>query len=293
ENLSPNTSFSYQVVTMSDEGVKVSSSWASFRTARISDPAVSVKVSPATPRVGDTVTVTWATTDATTVTATGSWSGAKALSGSEKVKLTKDGSWTFGITATGEAGNTTKAAAVVSVTLPAKKLTVTTQKAVTAAGKKLSVKATGLAAGETYTITVSGIQAATGKASSTGVVSASITVPKVLGSGSHTVAVTGATNDRIGAGTAKLVAATKKLTVKATSKVKRGKKVTVTTSGLGAYEPVTIKVGSTKVTKTASSKGTVSVKVTVPKKAKTGKTKVTITGVTAGRTGAKTIKVTT
>ena len=293
KGLSANTEFSYRVTLRASDGAEMTSDWSSFTTAKVADPSLSVSVSPASARVGDTATVTWKTTDATAVTATGSWSGSKALSGTEKVKITKAGTWTFAITATGEAGNTTEATAVVSATLPAKELTLTGQKPVTAAGKKLSVKATGLTASEPYTITISGIRTTTGKASLSGVVSRSVTVPKVLGAGSHTITVTGATTDRTGTATAKLVAATKKLTVKATSKVRRGKKVTVKVSGLGAYELATIKVGSTKVTKVASKKGTVSVKVTVPKKTRVGKTKITITGITAGRTGTKTIKVTT
>ncbi|MCW5953309.1 MAG: hypothetical protein KIT69_13730, partial [Propionibacteriaceae bacterium] len=288
KGLSANTQFSYRVIAKTSDGTEVTSDWASFQTAKLTDPTASVTVSPSSARVGDTVTVTWTTTEATGVEASGSWSGAKPLSGSDKVTIISEGVWTFGVTATGEAGNTTTAAAVVPATLPAKKLTVTGQNAVSAPGGKLAVKATGLAAGETYTVTVSGIKVASGKASSAGAVSASVTVPKVLGTGSHVVAVTGSTDDRAGTASAKLVPAKQKLTVKATARVKRGKKVTVKVTKLGAHEQVTIKIGTTKVTKTASGKGTLSVKVTVPKKAKTGKTKVTVTGVTAGRTGSKT-----
>ncbi|MCW5952694.1 MAG: hypothetical protein KIT69_10590, partial [Propionibacteriaceae bacterium] len=289
--LAANTTFSYRVVSAAPDGTEVVSEWSTFTTARVSDPTVEVAVSPAAARVGDTVTITWTTTHAAGVNATGAWSGSKALSGSEKVRITDPGSWIFGVTATGEAGNTTSVAAVVPATLPAKQLTVTSQKAVTAAGRKLTVKATGLAAGESYTIAVSGIQAATGRATTAGGVSTSITAPRALGAGNHTVTVTGSTADRTGQAMARLVQSSKKLTMKASSEVRRGKKVTVKVSGLGAYEPVTITVGKTRTTRTATAEGALNVKIAVPKKTKPGKTKISVTGITPGRTGTKTIKI--
>ena len=47
--------------------------------------------------VGDTVTVTWSSTDATGCTASGAWTGSKGTSGTETFSLESAGTFTFDI----------------------------------------------------------------------------------------------------------------------------------------------------------------------------------------------------
>ena len=290
DGLAPNTEFSYRIVA--DSEFPVTTEWSTFTTAKITSPAVSVTVSKANARVGEIITVSWTTTDAVSVKGSGGLAGDKPLSGKEQVKLTEDGVTSFTITAVGDSGAATTATAKANVTLPARKLAVSTQKAGTIGGKSITVAASGLAAGEDYTIRISGIAVATGKTTSSGKVSRKVTVPKALAPMKHAISVVGSTSDRVGTAKVSVLMPSKVLKVKAGAKVKRGKKVTVKVTKLGAYEPVTIKVGSTKVKKTANAKGAVSVKVTVSKKTKPGKVKVTATGLAAKRAGTTTIKVT-
>lgn len=85
----------------------------------------------------------------------------------------------------------------------------------------------------------------------------------------------------------------KHLAVTAKKKVKRGKKLKVTVSGLWAGEKVTVKLGKRKLgTATANGAGKATLKKKVAKKTRIGKVKVTVTGAFANRTGSKKVKVT-
>ena len=55
--------------------------------------------------VGDDVTLTWSSANATGCTASGDWSGTKSTSGSEIVTITKPGVNSFSLTCTGEGGS--------------------------------------------------------------------------------------------------------------------------------------------------------------------------------------------
>ena len=57
--------------------------------------------------IGEPVTLTWSTTNATSCSASGSWSGSKALSGSESITPDTDGSKSFTLTCSNSAGNST------------------------------------------------------------------------------------------------------------------------------------------------------------------------------------------
>jgi hypothetical protein len=95
-----------------------------------------------------------------------------------------------------------------------------------------------------------------------------------------------------GATTVKALAGAKlKLTGKA--KVKRGKKLTVTVSGLAAGEKVAVKLGKKSFgTATANAGGKAIVRSKVAKKTKVGKVRLSVTGQFANRNGSRTIKVT-
>ena len=57
--------------------------------------------------IGESVTLTWSTTNATSCSASGSWSGSKPLSGSESITPDTDGSKSFTLTCSNSAGTST------------------------------------------------------------------------------------------------------------------------------------------------------------------------------------------
>ena len=67
-------------------------------------PTVNLSLSPATIMAGGVVTVTWSSQNATSCTASGSWSGTKILAGSESLLLSSAGIMPFTLSCTGAGG---------------------------------------------------------------------------------------------------------------------------------------------------------------------------------------------
>ena len=68
---------------------------ASFSSIVIPAPVVSFSANPLTVVTGDVTTLSWASTSATTCTAGGAWSGAKAIAGSEAVTVAQNSTYTL------------------------------------------------------------------------------------------------------------------------------------------------------------------------------------------------------
>ena len=79
-------------------------------------PNVTVSLTSSVPQavVDDSITLTWASTNATTCTASGAWSGSKAASGSEAVTVTSAGATSYSLSCRGE-GEAYSAAVSVDV----------------------------------------------------------------------------------------------------------------------------------------------------------------------------------
>lgn len=81
-------------------------------SAQLAVPSTTFSASPTIIQSGQTTTLTWSVTDATSCTASGSWAGAKATSGSEvSSALSGTGgpiSYTFTLSCTGAGGTTSK-----------------------------------------------------------------------------------------------------------------------------------------------------------------------------------------
>lgn len=167
--------------------------------------------------------------------------------------------------------------------LPAKRLAVSGRAGFQLAGRGYPVRATGLAAGETYTVAVAGRRVATGTASPAGVVSRTVVLPGNLRDGRFPVVVTGSVANRTGSATVRVLAA-KKLAVKVSKKrVKPGTNVKVTVRGLAAGEQTRIKVGKRSVTGKANARGQVVRRVKVTG---TGKRTAVATGAFGVRRGS-------
>ncbi|HKE45955.1 MAG TPA: hypothetical protein VKB41_15590, partial [Steroidobacteraceae bacterium] len=74
-------------------------------------PTVTLTANPTRVRSGSTTTLTWSSTDATTCTASGDWSGTKATSGTETSAALTAGS-TFKLSCQGPGGSTEQQASV-------------------------------------------------------------------------------------------------------------------------------------------------------------------------------------
>ena len=75
-------------------------------------PTISISASPASVGIGGSSTLSWSTTNATSCTASGSWSGAQALSGSTTVGPITSGAHTYTLSCSGPGGTATNSAVV-------------------------------------------------------------------------------------------------------------------------------------------------------------------------------------
>ena len=78
-------------------------------------PTVSLSASPTSITAGQSATLTWSSTNATSCTASGGWSGSKTLSGNESGSPTQTATYTLTCTGSGGSAN---ASATITVTTP-------------------------------------------------------------------------------------------------------------------------------------------------------------------------------
>ncbi len=79
---------------------------------------VNIGVAPTSMVIGATATLTWSSTNATTCTASGAWTGAQATSGTMSAAPAMAGSHTYTLTCTNSSGASTSASATLAVTQP-------------------------------------------------------------------------------------------------------------------------------------------------------------------------------
>lgn len=291
--LAPNGTVRYRAIVSSAAGT-VTGGWQEFTTPQVGAPEVSLSASTATLVIGEKVTLTWRTDEATQVTAGGDWSGKLTASGSKTVTLSKPGEHSFVLTATGPGGSSQAVVRVVAK-LPAKKLTIkpSSSKPVLA-GKTVTLKLSGLAAGETWSVTAAGQVRAQGKANSEGTATAKVKIPSRTAQATLSFRVTGSQPDRTGSAGVWVAAKSAKLKVKAAhGKVRAGYKQKVTVTGLVPGEKVTVTYKGKRISKktaVANAKGVFTVKFQVG--TSWGSKKVKVTGMASSRTGAVSFAVT-
>lgn len=100
--------------------------WTSTPTSAASSPAGSPTLhftaAPSSIQAGQSATLSWSSTNATSCTASGGWTGSKAPSGTQIV--TPTATTTYTLQCTGPGGTSPAAQAIVQVTVPAPTLTV-------------------------------------------------------------------------------------------------------------------------------------------------------------------------
>ena len=75
-------------------------------------PIINFNASPTSVITGETLTLTWSTSNATSCSASGSWSGDKAVSGNETFVATKSGSLSFVLTCSSSSSSSSKTVSV-------------------------------------------------------------------------------------------------------------------------------------------------------------------------------------
>jgi hypothetical protein len=146
-------------------------------------PTVTISAAPASMVLGKTATLTWSSTNATACTASGSWTGSEAVSGTMNETPTAAGSLSYVLTCTG-AGGTAHAAAALTVTAPAPTVTI-------------AVAPTAITVGQSATLTWSSTNAtsctASGSWSGGEATSGTLSVtPSASGTASYALSCTGA-----------------------------------------------------------------------------------------------------
>jgi endoglucanase len=112
--LTAGTTYTYKVSAYDNAGNESSQSTAlSVTTNTNPAPTVSISASPTTISAGSSSTISWSSTNATTCTASGAWSGTKATSGTQVISM--NSSSTFSLSCTG-AGGAASASTTVTVT---------------------------------------------------------------------------------------------------------------------------------------------------------------------------------
>lgn len=190
----------YVVATLSKAGY-VSATVTSASLGPVATrKAPTLTLSPASAglRLGASTTLTWSTSRATSVEASGDWSGALAASGSSSLKPGTTGTLVYRVAAT-NANGTVIAQTAVSVGLPKAALKVAA-KVVGGKKTKIRVQIRGLAPREKYTLRLSGRRVATGTANGKGVATATVRKPRVTKARLRTVKVIGSLPDRLGIG---------------------------------------------------------------------------------------------
>lgn len=154
-------------------------------------------------------------------------------------------------------------------------------------GSTIPVRIRGLEQYEPYTVTRGTTVLGKGIADTNGDATARVRVPS-LGEGRHAIRITGSTADRTGTTTLRIIAAKKKLTVKAVAKrVKRGSEIVIVVKNLAPGESVWIRFRGKWVVKggvSASKDGTYW--TTAPVGSATGTKSITAHGESAGRAGS-------
>ncbi len=254
-------------------------------------PTIDLTVGKARIRRGQPATLTWSSHEATSVTASRGWAGAKPLHGTLTVRPTRVGTTSYTLTAGNDNGTTT-AVATVTVRRQAHKLAVVASNGLRLRGKRITVRAGGLDGAEPYAVRIGGRLVATGHATRTGRVERSVTIPTGVREGTVTASVTGSERDRTGTDTVRVVA-NKVLGLRiAQQRVRASDRQRVTVTGLAAGERVTVTYQGRRVSTRsarADSRGTLTASFGVD--VYWGTKTVTATGQYPGRSAKRTFEV--
>ena len=208
-------------------------------TAPAAAPVVTLHVARTGLRRGQTTTLTWTASDADTVLASGSWSGAQPTHGSGNVRPIALGAHSYVLTATNEHGTTT-ARVTVDVTRQAKRLSLHVPAGIRLAGERVPVAGGGLDAGEAWTLKLGRTTLATGMASPEGTFARTVSLPGSVRQGRRHLTLLGSARDRTASADARVVTKRGLTLHLAKRDVRASESQTVTVTGLAPGERVTV-----------------------------------------------------
>lgn len=209
-------------------------------------PAITLEGGSARLRRGQSTTLAWVMTEASEAQASGSWSGTKAASGTQDVSPRTLGPHTYVLTATNENG-TTSTQVGVHVVRQAKTLTVARSTGLRLAGHRFAYRGRGLDSGEAYAIKLGTRTLAKGRASSTGTVSRTITIPAGTAQGRRVIRLVGSEPDRTGSTRVWILRADGLRVRLARQTVRASNSQTVRVTGLAPHERVRVSVEGNRV----------------------------------------------
>lgn len=164
--------------TLTCNGVGGSQAASASVTAIATPPAptVSITVSPTSITLGHSSTLTWSSTNATACTASGNWSGAQTVSGSETLTPQANGTDTYTLTCAGGGGSGAGTATLTVTAPPAPTVTLSISPASVALGQGATLTWTSSNAQScTASGGWSGVEATSGSATETPTAAGSIT----------------------------------------------------------------------------------------------------------------------
>lgn len=186
----------------------------------VPSPHIDVAAAKQQLRRGQSTTLTWTSTAADRVTASGAWTGTKPAAGRATVKPAL-GTSVYRVTATNQAGSAT-AQVAVTTTRQAARLRVAATGDPVVRGSRTRISVRGLDAREPYTVRVGGAVVARGTAGARGTARPTVMVPWTRPSAGRAVVVTGSEADRtrrdsLAVTTGKLTATAKKAAARAST----------------------------------------------------------------------------
>jgi len=113
-SLAAGTTYTFAVSAFDAAGNSSAQSGPVSSTTAVSAPTATLAASPSSIIAGQSATLSWSTTDATSCSASGGWSGARATAGSQTLAPTA--SVTYTLTCNGTGGSVTKSVAVTVTT---------------------------------------------------------------------------------------------------------------------------------------------------------------------------------
>lgn len=109
---------SNRILSQDHKALNAAANMAVAELIVVGTPAVTISVTPEAVELGQSATLTWSSTGATSCTASGNWSGAEALSGSQIVTPAATGDYTYTLTCTGGEGSTSNSAVLSVSSIP-------------------------------------------------------------------------------------------------------------------------------------------------------------------------------
>jgi hypothetical protein len=202
-------------------------------------PDLALASTKASVRRGHSTHLRWSTVHATTLVASGGWTGHRAAAGTRTVTPSAVGTTTYRLSASNDNGTTT-AQVAVKVTRPATHLRVSADSGLRLRGSSISVHASRLARAERYTVRIGSRKVATGTASRNGRIDRTVRIPTGTRGGTIRVSVTGSMADRVGTDTVHVVTPKHLGLTLAKKRVRASDWQTVTVRKLAPHERVTV-----------------------------------------------------